>query len=99
MQYERAKEITRLMCVSHRLIESIKLLRADTSMGLLDAKTYLETHSKGGEEILLKILCEDFVTNKSDLLIVAKEDLRRLQQYIAQLEEDISNEEKEENHA
>lgn len=90
MSPETAKEIALLTCMKQRhLIDAIRLLRADTSMGLLQAKQYLEDNSEKGEVVLFRILCDDFVQSKEDLLIVAKEEIKRLTQYIKELEAEI----------
>jgi hypothetical protein len=100
MTPETAKEIAELTCnKQRRLIDAIRLLRADTAMGLLQAKKYLEDNGDKGEVVLFQILCDDFVQNKKDLLIIAQQEVKRLQKYIEQLEFEIGEEDLEISHA
>lgn len=91
MNPETAKEIAELTCNKPRqLIDAIRLLRTDTAMGILQAKQYLEDNSEKGQDVLFRILCDDFVQNKHDLLIVAREEAGKLLKYIQELEEEIA---------
>lgn len=94
MDISTATEITRVMCQTRRKIEAIKILRADTKMGLIQAKDYLEVYSKDGsdDKALFKQLCDDFVQNKADLLILLVAEQRQLESRIAELMREISEE-------
>jgi hypothetical protein len=74
-----------------RPLEAVRILRYDTALGLIAAKTYLEEHSVGGRQALYNKLCEDFVQNKQDLLDLARNERKRLDLYIEQLEGEIAN--------
>lgn len=83
-----AQDIAHIWC-SGQKIQAIKTLRGETALGLIDAKNYLETGAASGEEALVKKLCEDYVQNKEDLLIQARQEMKRLKLYIEQLESEI----------
>jgi hypothetical protein len=90
MQIETAKEIVELT-FNNKMIQAIKLLRADSAMGLIAAKHYLEENRSNRDE-LLKKLCDDFVKNKIDLLRAALYERHLLTQYIEKLEAEIAEE-------
>ena len=102
MNIEEAKEIVETWFGSsgpgsHK-INAIKLLRSHTAMGLHEAKKYMDENSLGrgmvtGKEALLSKLCADFVQSKQDLLDAAREDRRKLDQYIQELEAQLYFEE------
>ena len=92
MNVETAKEIARLTCTTRQMIGAIRLFRVDTSMGLIDAKHYLEEHSKDGEEALVVKLCKDYVQDKRDLLAIALREHRVLTAHILQLMDEIAGE-------
>lgn len=96
MEIDTARDISRLMCfhASPKVVQSIKMLRADTNMGLIDAKNYLEMHATFGEDALFKKLCEDFVKDKRDLLHAARLERKRLKEYIDQLEAEIAQDDR-----
>lgn len=71
-------------------IEAIKAIRRDTSMELINAKNYLEQHHAAGK--LFEQLCADFVENPADLLVIAKDERRKLDEHIKDLETRISSE-------
>ena len=92
MDIATANHICEHMFGHHRRpMEAIRTLRYDTSLGLIAAKTYLEEHSVGGRTALYNKLCEDFVQNKQDLLDQARNERKRLDLYIEQLEAEIAN--------
>lgn len=95
MNADAATEICRVMCQSSRKIEAIKLLRADTSMGLIEAKNYLEVYSKNGndQDSLFKQLCQDFVQSKQDLMVLAEKEQRYWTERVAELARELSEEE------
>lgn len=92
MDINGAKTIAQCAC-NRRLIDAIKYLRMESSMGLINAKAYLEEHRAGGEDALYNKLCEDFVQDKRDLLYRARNDRTLLDKYIQQLEAEIAQEE------
>jgi translation elongation factor EF-Ts len=94
MDLATATAISVVMCQTRRKIEAIKLLRAETGMGLIDAKNYLEVYSKDCEnsEALLKQLCQDFVQNKEELLFAAKKEQTYWNRRVEELEREISEE-------
>lgn len=94
MDISTATEITRVMCQTKRKIEAIKLLRRETNYGLIGAKDYLEVYSEDGqnEMKLFNQLCDDFVQDKRDLLILLVEEQRRLNLRIEDLKREISEE-------
>jgi hypothetical protein len=72
-------------------IKAVALLRGETGLGLLDAKTYLEQfdHIESVAErhvALFEKLCVDYVPNVNDLLQIKREQVRKLQEEIAELE-------------
>lgn len=97
MDIKTATEITRIMCQTKRKIEAIILLRRETNFGLTAAKEYLERYSYGGtnEVRLFQQLCDDFVQNKKDLLVLLVREQRLLKERIENLMREISEEENE----
>lgn len=102
MDYKTAKEIADLRCDSDSLgtpnvISAIKILRGESNMGLLEAKTYLEQHSRLGADKtrLLQQLCSDFVKSTVDLLREAEVELRRQEMYVRELRQTVATEERE----
>lgn len=89
MELSTATEIANTWHTGRR-IDAIKMLRYETSMDLYAAKMYLE--SEPTELLLHKKLCNDFVQNKSDQLVQAKAEMKRLSLFIEQLEADIQME-------
>lgn len=74
-----------------RVMEAIKMLRMETSLGLHDAKMML--YGFDTKEALFAELCTNFVEDKKDLLRLAIAERDRLDKYIAQLEMEILDEE------
>jgi hypothetical protein len=95
MTPDEAKEIASLWFGPHgpRKIDAIKRFRYHSASGLQEAKHYLEKAGRDGQEALVKKLCDDYVQNKQDLLDQAREDRRKLDLYINQLEEELYLEE------
>lgn len=91
MLAERARAIALMWSVGKK-IDAIKAFRYETSLGLTQAKDYLEQHFLAGEDGLRQKLADDFVQNSQDLLILAKEEKKRLEAYIADLETQIAEE-------
>lgn len=91
MNIETAQEIVRLW-TAVRKIDAIKVFRGETALELAQAKTYLDDHSRNGSRDLLKDLCDDFVQSPRDLLVIARNDLTRLEEHIARLEAEIDAE-------
>ena len=92
MNIDTAREIANLTySVPRRMIDAIRLLRTDSSLGLIESKTYLETTGTNEQE-LFDQLCKDFVQSKVDLLIRARYERTRLDLYIKQLEQEIDDE-------
>jgi hypothetical protein len=90
---DTAKEIVRLACKSNRTIEAIKLLRLESNLGLSSAKDYVVEGIASGEVAFYARLCDEFVLSKADLLVQARAELRRVELYIQQLEQEIADEE------
>lgn len=71
-------------------IKAIRMFRYDTHMELINAKNYLDQHHAAGK--LFEQICADFVQNPADLLVIAKDERRKLDQHIHDLETRISSE-------
>lgn len=92
MNVETVKEIVADWCDNGEKIRAIKILRADTSLGLIQAKNYLEEHGRTARD-LQEALIRDFCKNPRELLAEARAQLRRQLQYIEGLVMSIGNEE------
>lgn len=88
MELSTAKEIAKLATTRNRKIDAIRLLRIDTSFGLLEAKHYLDRFTM--EDVLLMQLCDDFVMDKQDLLIQAMYERDRIDERILHLQQEIA---------
>lgn len=80
MKQDLADEIVSLMN-RNRKIDAIRVLRMETHLDLLAAKTYVEAPS------LAERLNADFVMSTNDELNKARNELKRLSNHIRQLEE------------
>ena len=70
-------------------LDSVKELRKHTGLGLIDAKSYLEKYDQGPEGIYVQV-CSDYVQSPHDLLIRAREERRRLDLHIEDLEAQVN---------
>lgn len=88
MDTDTAKDISDKWLDGNKL-DAIRVLRNETSMGLIQAKTYLETHNSSISYTLLEQIHEDFVDSKPELLKMAIDQRNRLNDYILHLQEEI----------
>jgi translation elongation factor EF-Ts len=74
-----------------KLLDAVAELRRETGLSIMDAKPYLTqfNHIESTAErhvALFEKLCADYVPNVNDLLQIKREQVRKLQEEIAELE-------------
>lgn len=89
MQVATAKQIAKTWFKEDGQAQAIRLLHAETHLGTVDARRYLEEYSEKGVADLHKQLVNEFCNEPEFLLEQAEAERKRLEAYIVQLKTEI----------